>query len=425
MIEWRGAGESRRVRNVTNGPTEVDAATGHFVLEIIARSERIELAAKEAGRLLPTLIEDIPAGVLVAYGAPDFPIVVMNRMAEALLGCSRDELLGLPAAAHATAFRFVPIKEAGRSGRRELPLYRTAHLGQALRDEEWSLMRPDGTRTVVLVNTNPLRDATDRVVGAITCLREITHLKEMEEALRESEQRLRESDQRKDQFLAILAHELRGPLAPMRTVGEILKLKANTDQSLATVSNILERQIADMGRLLEDLLDLSRVAVGKVRLDRQLIELGPVIVHALEWAKPAIEARQHQLSVSLPEDAVFVEADAGRPAQVFSNLLSNAAKYTEPGGDVQVTLKVAEGSAVVAVRDTGRGLDQADMECLFDLFFQPERTLDRAEGGLGIGLSLVRSLVSMHGETVHALSAGRGKGSEFVVTLPLAAAQRS
>src|SRR5687767_5787483 len=168
------------MHSVTTGPAGLDTATGQFVLETTARSDRIQRAASEAGRLLPTLIEDIPAGVLVAYGAPDFPIVVVNRMAESLLGCSREELLGLPAGAHATASGFVPFGAAGSGGSQGLPLYRTACLGQVLRDEEWSLVRPDGTRTVVLVNTNPLRDGTGHVVGAITCLREIAHLKQME-----------------------------------------------------------------------------------------------------------------------------------------------------------------------------------------------------------------------------------------------------
>ena len=240
-----------------------------------------------------------------------------------------------------------------------------------------------------------------------------------EDALRQSEQRLREANERKDQFLAILAHELRGPLAPVRNVAQILRLKASADPGLANLAGILDRQAADIGRLLDDVLDLSRVAVGKLRLELEPVELAPVVEHALEWVKPAIAARQHRLSVTVPPDPVRVEADAGRLAQVFSNLLTNAAKYTEPGGDIEVSLKAAGRQAIVSVRDTGRGLDESDLKCLFDLFFQPERTLDRAEGGLGIGLSLVRSLVSMHGGTVQAHSAGRGQGSEFVIRLPL------
>ena len=402
----------------TVGAADPAAVAAQSVRQAVEKSERMSRAASEAGRLLPTLIEDVPAGILVAYGAPDFPIVFVNRMAEGLLGCSRGELLGLPAGSHVTSFGFVPSDATVPGGRRGLPLYRTAYLGEALRDEEWSLVRRDGSRTIVLVNTNPLRSTSGEIVGAVTCLRDVTHLKRMEEALRASEQRLREADQRKDEFLAILAHELRGPLAPVRNVAQILKLKANADKRLAGLAGILERQLTDIGRLLEDVLDVSRVAVGKLRLELRPIEVAPVIEHALEWSKPAITARGHRLSLSLPARPVRVEADAGRLAQVFSNLLTNAAKYTEPGGDIHVALKVAGGKAVVSVRDTGRGLDAADMKCLFDLFFQPERTLDRSEGGLGIGLSLVRSLVSMHGGTVHAHSAGRGEGSEFVVSLP-------
>jgi signal transduction histidine kinase len=395
------------------------AAVVRRVVESVDEPGHISRGAGEAGALLATLIEDIPTGVLIAYGAPHFPLVAMNRMAEALLGCSRDELLHLPAGSHAAGCGFVASSAATPAGDRGLPLYRSAHLGQVLRDEEWSLLRRDGSRIVVLVNANPLREPSGTIVGAITCLRDITPLKDMEEALRGTERRLREADHRKDQFLAILAHELRGPLAPVRNVVQILKLKATADDALAGLAGILERQVTDMSRLLEDVLDLSRVTVGKLRLELCPIELAPVIEHALEWSKPTITARQHRLSLSLPAHPVRVEGDAGRLAQVFSNLLTNAAKYTEPGGEISVSMKVSQGSAVVSVRDTGRGLDEADMQCLFDLFFQPERTLDRAEGGLGIGLALVRSLVDMHGGTVAARSPGRGKGSEFTVSLPL------
>src|SRR5688572_4720145 len=364
-----------------------------------------------APTLLPMLADDIPAGVLLAYGAPDFPVIVVNRMAE--------DLLGLPAGAHAAGFMLMRPSASAPVDSEGLPLHRTVYLGEVLRDEEWVIVRPNGTRCTVLVNTNPIRSDSGEITGGITCLRDITRLKEMEDALRDSERRLREADQRKDQFLAILAHELRGLLAPARTVAEILKSKSRADPSLTGLSNILERQIAALGRLLDDVLDLSRVAIGKLRLELRVMELGPVVEEALEWAKPAIAARQHQLRVHVPTAPVRVEGDSGRLAQVFSNLLTNAAKYTEPGGDIEVTLGTLGSSALVTVRDTGRGLDESDMAYLFDLFFQPERTLDRAEGGLGIGLSLVRSLVQMHRGTIRANSAGRGKGSEFVVSLPL------
>ena len=373
----------------------------------------------QARTLLPMVVDDIPAGVLVAHGAPHFPIVVVNRMAEDLLGCPRADLLGLPAGSHAAAFTLMRPSGSAPVDSQGLPLHRTVYLGEVLRDEEWTILRPNGTGCTVLVNTNPIRNDAGKIVGGITCLRDITHLKEMEGALRNSERRLREADQRKDQFLAILAHELRGPLAPARTVAEILKAKSRADPSLTSLGNILERQIAALARLLDDVLDLSRVAIGKLRLELRVMELAPVVEEALEWAKPAIAARRHQLRVHVPTAPVRVEGDSGRLAQVFSNLLTNAAKYTEPGGDIEVTLGTLGSSALVTVRDTGRGLDESDMTYLFDLFFQPERTLDRAEGGLGIGLSLVRSLVQMHGGTIRAKSAGRGKGSEFVVSLPL------
>ncbi|HEX2825802.1 MAG TPA: PAS domain-containing sensor histidine kinase [Burkholderiales bacterium] len=407
------------MNDVTIAAAEAAATVAPRVLSTEDESEQGSSGPSEAGALLATLVEDIPTGVLVAYSPPEFPLVAVNRMAEALLGCSRHELLRLPAGSHAVGCGFAPSGATAPAGDRGLPLYRAAHLGQVLRDEEWTLLRRDGSRVIVLVNANPLRDSAGGIVGAITCLRDITPLKKLEQALRGTELRLREADHRKDQFLAILAHELRGPLAPVRNVVEILKVKAGNDSALAGLARILERQVGDMSRLLEDVLDLSRVTVGKLRLERCPIDLAPVIEHALEWSKPAITARRHRLNVSLPTRPVRVVGDAGRLAQVFSNLLTNAAKYTEPGGEITVSMQVGQDAAVIRVRDTGRGLEETDMQCLFDLFFQPDRTLDRAEGGLGIGLSLVRSLVQMHGGTVRAYSDGRGKGSEFVVTLPV------
>jgi PAS domain S-box-containing protein len=300
--------------------------------------------AQETSTLLPALVEDIPAGILVAYGPPKYPIIAVNRMAEALLGCSRKELLDLPAGSHVTGYRFVPACGASSAERMRLPLYRAAHLGEVLRDEEWSIPRRDGSRAVVLVNANPFW-ASDDVVGAIACLRDVTQLKEMEKALKASERSLREASRRKDEFVAMLAHELRGPLAPIRTVAQILKAKASLVPEFANLGTILERQVEDVARLLEDVLDLSRVAVGKLRLDMSIVELGPIIEHALEWARPLIAARQHRLRVDAPAEPIRVKAEPCRLAQVFSNLLTNAAKYTEPGGDIDVSLQVPQRSS--------------------------------------------------------------------------------
>jgi len=374
----------------------------------------------ELTSLLPALIEHIPTGILVAYGAPQFPIVVVNAMAEQLLGCTRSELLGTLAGSTTPGYQLLLSGGTVPMRCNQMPLHRTAHLGEGIRDEEFTLERPDGSRITVLVNTNPIRNTAGDIVGAVNCLRDITHLKAVEKALRTSETQLRHADQRKDEFVATLAHELRGPLTPVRNVAEILQLKSRSDPELQRLANLLTRQVSDMSRLLDDVLDLSRVALGKLALKEERVELADVITHALEWSGPLVHTRQHRLSVRLPSHPVHVCGDAGRLAQVFSNLLSNAAKYTDPAGDITVALKSVDGEARVSIRDTGRGLEPKDLRGLFDLFRQLEGTLDRAEGGLGIGLSLVQSLVRMHGGRVEVHSAGRGKGSEFAVCLPLA-----
>ena len=381
-------------------------------------TERTADAYRE-GALFPTLVEHAPDGIMVAFGPPDFPIIVVNRMAEQLLGIPREQLLGSSATEHSAACEFLLSDRATRPAPHEMPLIRAATRGESIRDEEWVIARPDGTRTRVAVNTNPIRSGDGRVVGAINCWRDITDLKRVEAALRENEAKLREADRRKNAFVAMLAHELRNPLAPIRNAVEILRLKAAADAGLKSVAEIIDRQVTNIARLLDDVLDLSRVSLGKLGLQNEAIDLSTVVERALEWTRPQIDARRHRLSVDTPTEPVRVRGDLVRLTQVLSNLLGNAAKYTDPGGQIGVVLEKDAAEAVLRVRDSGRGLEPADLKNLFDLFYQLERNFDRAEGGLGIGLSLVRSLVQMHGGRVEVTSAGRGMGSEFTVRLPL------
>jgi signal transduction histidine kinase len=234
-------------------------------------------------------------------------------------------------------------------------------------------------------------------------------------------QAVREADRRKDEFLALLGHELRNPLAPIRNALNVLKLPGADAAITGRAQAMMERQVEHLVRLVDDLLDVSRIMRGKVELRREPVELATVVARAVETSQPVVDAEGHQLTVALPPEPLWVDGDLVRLAQVVSNLLNNAAKYTERGGQILLTAGREGSEAVLRVRDTGVGIAPELLPRLFDMFFQAERRTRESQGGLGIGLSLVRGLVELHGGSVEAHSAGPGQGSEFVVRLPLLA----
>ena len=240
------------------------------------------------------------------------------------------------------------------------------------------------------------------------------------ESRRAAEDKLRDADRRKDEFLAMLAHELRNPLAPISMAAQILKIGPANPARLHQSCAIIDRQVLHMTRLLDDLLDVSRVTRGTVVLAQDLHDMGAIVDQALEQARPLINAREQRLTLKLPGAPAMVHGDGTRLVQIVTNLLNNAAKYTPPGGDIGITLDARGDTVVLAVRDNGIGIDAALLPHVFDLFIQGERSSDRAQGGLGLGLALVRSLAERHGGAVQARSAGRGQGSQFEVTLPRA-----
>ncbi|MEO7253007.1 MAG: response regulator [Casimicrobium sp.] len=233
------------------------------------------------------------------------------------------------------------------------------------------------------------------------------------------EQRLLEQDIRKDQFLATLAHELRNPLAPIRSGLQLLKLSPNADVAARTLP-VMERQLAQLVRLIDDLLDVSRISSGKFVLKRERVAFQELAAAAVEASRPAIDAAGHSLTIDWPDQLVWLDADPTRIAQILSNLLTNSAKYMHPGGQIKFSARQLGDSIVISVRDTGMGIPADMLETVFEMFTQINRTLDRAQGGLGIGLSLVKTLVEMHGGSVQATSEGIDLGSEFTVTLPTA-----
>jgi signal transduction histidine kinase/CheY-like chemotaxis protein len=231
--------------------------------------------------------------------------------------------------------------------------------------------------------------------------------------------RLKEADRRKDEFLALLAHELRNPLAPVRNAVEIMRLKDLPDPELAWCRDVIERQTNQLARLVDDLLDVSRITLGKIRLRLETICLKDVVSGAVETSRPIIDARRHRLEIILPGEPVRVHGDLARLTQVVANLLNNAARYQAEGGQVTLTVSKAGSDALISVVDTGMGLAPEHISKLFQLFSQGERSADSAHGGLGIGLSLVKTLVELHGGTVKAFSAGVGQGSRFDIRLPV------
>ena len=275
-----------------------------------------------------------------------------------------------------------------------------------------ALEQEDGIVHHSIVSKFPIpgRDGGPAVVGGVAI--DITDLKRAEEALRET-------DRRKDEFLATLAHELRNPLAPIRNSLQILKMPRVDAQTVERSRDMMERQVHHLVRLVDDLLDVSRVMRGKIELRKEKVELATVVARAVETVQPLIEAQGHRFDISLPSESLPIDADPVRLAQVVGNLLTNAAKYTEPGGRIWLTAERDGDMAALRVRDNGIGIAPHMLPRIFELFVQVDHASTKAQGGLGIGLTLVKNLVEMHNGIVQAQSEGLGKGCEFVVRLPL------
>jgi PAS domain S-box-containing protein len=278
---------------------------------------------------------------------------------------------------------------------------------------EMRVIWPDGSVRWIATNGRVLFDSRGRALRMLGATVDITERKEAEEEFKES-------DRRKDEFLAMLAHELRNPLAPIRNAVQALKRLGPPEPQRGRLQDMIDRQVAHMARMIDDLLDVSRITRNKIALRKERIRLTDVVNRAVETSRPLIDARKHKLTVTLSPELSFIEGDLVRLAQIISNLLNNAAKYTEEGGNIWLTAESSGGEAVIRVRDDGIGIPDYVLPQVFDLFAQADRSLDRSQGGLGIGLTLVRSLAELHGGRVEAHSEGTGKGSEFVVRLPSA-----
>ena len=320
---------------------------------------------------------------------------------------------------------FALSRPAASGERRERVDVGAAWRGETLHGWEVGLVRPDGGLAELLLNAGPLVAAGGEMLGAVVTLTDITALREAQDELHRRAAALQEADRRKDEFLAMLAHELRNPLAPIRASLEIMTLRGLDDPMMRKCRDVIERQTQQLTRLVDDLLEVSRIRTGKIQLRTERVNLCLAVSRGIETSRPVIDAKRHSLTVTLPDAPIWVDADLTRMAQVVGNLVNNAAKYTEKGGEIAVRVVQADGVGEISIRDSGIGIPREMLATVFDLFTQVSGAIDRSQGGLGIGLALVKQLVVMHGGQVEARSDGPGRGSEIVVRLPLWAEERA
>ncbi|KQW52263.1 MULTISPECIES: ATP-binding protein [unclassified Roseateles] len=383
MLVQEDADRSYSERVIVMAPTARD---GDVTRKLLAEA-RIEVVLATGWRHVEALIDEGAGAVMltdVNFAEPGFAVLV--AVLERQPGWSN-----------------LPVLALCRNGL-ETPALREARLRNVT-----TLDRPTSMRAMVSAVRTALRGRRWQY-----------QIRDQIDSLVRADRSLRLADQRKDEFLATLAHELRNPLAPIRTGLQLLARPVQDPARVESVMRMMDRQMSQLLRLIDDLLEVSRISTGKLVLQREPLDMRRVVEMALEACQPLIERGGHRLSVKLPDEALWVDGDLTRLSQSLSNLLNNAAKYTPDGGDISVTLARADGEAVLAVRDSGVGLPPDMIARVFDMFAQVNRSLSRAQGGLGIGLALVRSLVTMHGGRVSAASAGPGQGSTFTIELPLA-----
>lgn len=342
-------------------------------------------------------------------------IVTWNRGAERMFGYTAQEVVGK------SITLLIPPNQANE----EPAILQKLRRGERIDHYETVRVRKDGTLLDVSLTVSPVKDASGTIIGASKIARDITERKRADNALRKeiairerAEAALREADRRKDEFLATLAHELRNPLAPIRQAALIAKAPTATEAQKRWSSDVISRQVQYMSLLIDDLLDISRITRGTLELRTEIVELAEVVRAAVEAAGPIIDAKRHMLSLELPSEPVHFVADPLRMSQVLSNLLTNAAKYTNPEGQLRLCASSAADAITISVLDNGIGLSAEATTSVFSMFSQVTSSRHHSEGGLGIGLALAKGLIELHGGEIEARSAGIGQGSEFTVRLP-------
>ena len=293
--------------------------------------------------------------------------------------------------------------------------------GETMLYDEFRIIRPDGEVRWVEFIARVERDAAGKAVRILGVNADISKRKLLEEDLRQVAAEMSESDRRKDQFLAMLAHELRNPLAPIRNAVEILRIMPDDAEAVKSATTLMDRQVVQMVRLVDDLLDISRISRGKIELRMERIELVSAVAEVVEAIRPFAQGLQHTLTTSFPAQPIELDADHTRLAQLVGNLLNNACKFTPPGGHIVLAVERTDDQAILRVTDSGIGIPADQLARIFEMFVQGDTSLERSHSGLGIGLTLVKQLAEMHGGTVEANSGGQGRGAEFVIRLPMPA----
>jgi len=361
-------------------------------------------------RSLAVLIERAPVPIAIAHD-PECRVVTANRALTFLLGTPPEANISLtPGVPTRTLYR---IQRNGRDiPPSELPMqYAIAH--RTAVSNEIEIVRADGRLVYVQNDVEPLYDTHGQIYACVSVCVDLTERKLAEDALREA-------DRRKDEFLATLSHELRNPLAPIRTALEVMRIARDDAELVEKSRATMERQLTHLVRITDDLLDVSRITQNKVGLRRERIDLRAAVHSAIEATRSLLESRGHAVALDLPPLPLWVDADFTRLAQVFSNLLNNAAKYTDPGGRVSVAAAVTDTRAVVTVTDTGIGIPADMLPRVFDMFTQLQEHRDRTHGGLGIGLTLAKRLIELHGGKIEVRSEGAACGTCVTVSLPMA-----
>lgn len=359
---------------------------------------------------LDALLATAPDGIMIADA--DGKMVLINDQVERMVGYRRDELLGQ------TVELLVPERfRATHVGQRRA-FMADPHMRPMGAGRDLSVLTRDSRELPVEISLSPLQ--TEDGLLIVSIIRDVSERRRLEAELKQRNDELTDTDRRKDEFLAVLSHELRNPLAPIQSAVEVLRTTESKEPDVHWARDVINRQVDQMARLIEDLLDVSRINQGKIRLHRERVPLSAMVASAVETVRPLVEGRGHVLDIQLPPDDVELVCDPIRVAQVIANLLNNAAKYTDECGRIRVTARVDGREVELRVKDTGIGIPREFLPRIFETFSQADRSLERARGGLGIGLTLVKTLVELHGGHVVATSEGPGKGAEFIVRLPTA-----